>query len=336
MIVKNVRVKKRANLNEVIPLETPFSVTIEPCNICNFSCEFCPTGDKNLIESVNRQSAVMSFQLFTKIVDDISCFPNKLKKVFFHKDGEPLLNKNLPKMIEYAKKHNISEEYWLTTNGSLLNEKTSLELIDSGLDLIRISVEAVSNEGYKKISKVDFNYDKLVENIKFLYDNRKQCRIYVKILDTGLTEEEKNKFVNDFKSISTDITIDLLSGWSNSEVKDFTLGTKPKLNSDKEKFIVKEVCPYPFYNLVVNSDGTVCNCCCDWSHNTIIGDAKKQSLMEIWNGQEMFDFRKMHLKKQRNKNKACRSCYAIKTLPDNIDDYAEEILERLARQRNNK
>jgi radical SAM protein with 4Fe4S-binding SPASM domain len=335
MITKNIRTKKRINLNEVIPLETPLSITIDPCNICNFSCEFCPTGDKKLIESVSRESAIMEFELFTKIIDDISNFPNRLKKMFFHKDGEPLLNKNLPKMIMYAKDKNISDEYWLTTNGSLLNETMSLELIDSGLDLIRISVEAVSNEGYKKISKVDFNYDKLIKNIEFLFKNRKECRIYVKILDYGLTVEEKNKFLNDFRNISTEVSIDLLSGWSFSEVKDFTLDTKPKVNSDKENFIIKEVCPYPFYNLVINSNGTVCNCCCDWSHSTIIGDVRKQSLVEIWNGQQMFEFRKMHLNKQRNINKACKSCYAIKTLPDNIDDYADEILDRLSRQQEN-
>lgn len=329
MLVKNIRTTERQKLQELIPLDTPFSLTIDPCNMCNFSCQFCPTSDKELLNKVGRKSGVMSKELFFKIIDDSTHFKKRFKKIFFHKDGEPLLNKDLPEMIKYAKEKNVAEEYWITTNGSMLNEELSLKLIDSGLDLIRISVEAVSNVGYKSISKIDFDYNKLIKNVEFLYKNRNKCRIYAKILDWGLDDKEKEKFINDFKDITTEVSIDNLSGWTYSELKDFTLGQQPEKSSDNEELINKEVCPYPFYNMVINYDGTVSMCCCDWSHNTIVGDATIENLYDIWKGEKIFEFRKMHLEKQRHQNLACKTCYSIKSLPDNIDKYANEILQRL-------
>jgi len=309
-------------------------IRIDPCNLCNFRCAFCPTGDHELLQSVGRPKGMMDYNLFCKIINDISAFDSKLKKLYLYKDGEPLLNKRLPDMIRYAKNSNVAEECWITTNGSFLNPKINCELIDAGLDLIRISIESVSNEGYQKVARVKLNYEKLKENIAHLYSNRKKCRIHVEIVDCGLLDLEREKFYRDFEEISTSIHIDSLMGWSMSNSKDFTLGTNPEKSPDGLSIIAKQVCTFPFYTLTINFDGSVSICCVDWSHSTIVGDLKRQSIKQIWEGEELFKFRKMHLQKQKVRNKACADCQYLDTLQDNIDDYSEVILEKLIQNRN--
>ena len=86
----------------------------------------------------------------------------------------------------------------------------------------------------------------------------------------------------------------------------------------------KEVCPFPFYSCVINCDGTVTICCVDWNKKTIIGDLKKNSFEEIWNGDAANKFRKMHLMRERYKNESCKNCRFLYTSVDNLDDFQVE------------
>lgn len=323
------KIEERIRLEESIPLTTPFAILIEPTNLCNFTCKFCPTGNSELLKSVSRPRGVMDYNLFVKVINDIKMLDKKLKKLYFYKDGEPLLNKDLVRMIKYAKDNDVALDYRLTTNGSLFNKKLNLLLIESGLTNITISIYAVSGQGYRNLCKTNIDYEKMVENITHLYKNRRQCYINVKIIDVGLPNYEKQKFMNDFGNISDSIHIDNLMGWSLSSLKDFTLGRNSTSSPDGRDLVIKNVCPLPFYSLSVNYNGTVSICCVDWSHFTVIGDLKREHLLDIWNGNKLFEFRRMHLLEERHNNRACKDCQYRSTLPDNIDDYARDILKRL-------
>ncbi|PIT88146.1 MAG: radical SAM domain-containing protein [Candidatus Magasanikbacteria bacterium CG10_big_fil_rev_8_21_14_0_10_36_32] len=331
-MLKSLREKDRKNLSELIPLEMPFTLLVEPTNLCTLACKFCPTSDVDLLKKFNRQQGMMDYELFKKIIDDIKTFNSKLKKLYLYKDGEPLLNPKLIDMIQYAKDMDVAEDIRLTTNGTLLTPEMNRKLVQAGLNLIQISINAVSDEGYNKICNRKVSYKKLVENITDLYNNRGCCQMHIKFLDCNRSVEEREKFVKDFQKISTSINIETLHGWSASDAKDFTLNIEPDTTPDGVAFIPKEVCPFPFFSLAINFNGTVSICCVDWSHGTVVGDLRKQSLREIWEGKALYDFRVMHLKKQRHYNRACKDCCYITTASDCIDDDAVVILERLAKK----
>jgi radical SAM protein with 4Fe4S-binding SPASM domain len=198
--------------------------------------------------------------------------------------------------------------------------------------MVCISVEAVSSEGFKKIAKAKINYEKFVENVADLYNRRGNCEIYVKIADSGLSAEEIEKFYADFQPISTKIAVEKLMGWSNSDVKDFTLGTKPD-TYDGLPLIPKLVCAYPFYVMAVNADGSISLCGNDWAQGTVVGNIRDNSLTEIWNSDNLYEFRKKMLLGNRKDIKVCADCYYLQIVPDNIDPYREDILEKLAAAR---
>jgi MoaA/NifB/PqqE/SkfB family radical SAM enzyme len=91
-----------------------------------------------------------------------------------------------------------------------------------------------------------------------------------------------------------------------------------------------QVCPYIFYSFSINSDGTASTCFLDWSRKLIIGNAKVQSVKDIWNGTELFDYQRMFLSRKRKKHPVCCQCGQLSHgLPDNIDAYADELLAEL-------
>lgn len=325
---KDMRCEKRQPLQDLIPLPAPYLLYIDPTSACNFKCEFCPTADLDLLKRVGRKAAVMPMELYRKIIDDLQKFGIKLKLLSLYKDGEPLLHKEFPEMVRIARRAEIAERIWTKTNGSKLCPELNRELVDAGLHTINISVEATSAEGYKKIAKVNIDYDRFRDNIADLYARRGDMQIYVKIADYGLTPQEIEQFYADFQPICTHIAVEKLMGWSNSELKDFTLGTRPD-TYDGLPLVRKEVCAYPFYVMAVNADGGVSLCGNDWSHETVVGNVATESLKEIWEGERLYEFRKMMLEGRRKENKACRECYYLQIVPDNLDPYREQLLQTL-------
>jgi MoaA/NifB/PqqE/SkfB family radical SAM enzyme len=57
-----------------------------------------------------------------------------------HGVGEPMLVKNLPKMVRYLKDRGTYVLF--NTNGTVLNERNGRALIDAGLDELRVSLDA--------------------------------------------------------------------------------------------------------------------------------------------------------------------------------------------------
>lgn len=327
---RDLRAKQRETLEKVIPLPAPLVAYIEPTNLCNFRCQFCPTADPDLLKKVERPKGSMSFELFCRLVDDMKQFDRKLKVVNLYKDGEPLLHRQFPEMVRYLKQADVTERILLKTNGSLLDPELNQRLVAAGPDIICISAEAVSGEGYRKIAGAKIDYDTFRENIRDLYTRRGDCEIHVKLANSGFPPQEIETFYADFEPIATRVWVEGLMGWSYSSVKDFTLGTNPT-TFDGTPLAPKLVCPFPFYAVAVNFNGTVSLCCADWSHSTVVGDITQESLPSIWNGPSLFAFRKMHLEGKRGSNRACGDCYYLDCAPDNIDEHRTTILENLAR-----
>jgi len=320
------------------PLATPVEVMIDVSNLCNFRCLFCPTGDPELLESVGRPKGNMEFDLFCKIIDDIGKFNKRVKYLHLYKDGEPFLNKDLGRMIAYVKSKDIAVSVETTSNGVLIDETRAIEIIEAGLDRIRISVAQVNDTGYKNITQTYSDYKTIRKNVKFLYyekvRRKSPLEINCKILDCGFSDTEINKFLDDFGFISDGVSCDTLMGWSLTDVKDFTLGLPIETGTDG--FIPlnrnRKVCPTPFYTLAINFNGLVSVCCVDWSWGTIVGDVSRESLFDIWNGRKMKEFRILHLRGERVKIKPCANCHYIMGLNNQlgeIDGYSEYLLDKI-------
>ena len=166
----------------------PVCLYLEVTNRCNLLCETCPRTFEDL-----EPPADMSWDLFTRIVDQVPA----VARVVLHGVGEPMLVKTLPRMIRYLKDRGTYVLF--NTNGTLLNPKKFPELIDTGLDELRVSLDAADRKSYAAIRGKDF-FLRIVRDVKKFTSYQKEIDAVnprVSLWLTGLKEtvEQLPEFV---------------------------------------------------------------------------------------------------------------------------------------------
>lgn len=131
----------------------PVCLYLEVTNRCNLLCETCPRTFEEL-----EKPADLSWELFTRIVDQV---PN-IARVVLHGVGEPMLHKDLFRMVRYLKDRGTYVLF--NTNGTLLNPKKFQAMVDSGLDELRVSLDAADRESYKRVRGKDY-FDRIVRDV---------------------------------------------------------------------------------------------------------------------------------------------------------------------------
>ena len=320
----------RTRLETVIPLKTPFVLHIEPTNACNFKCEFCINHDNALYEKLGIKRGFMERRVFEKIIDDCKKFPNKIKRIYLHHRGEPLLHKEILDFIRFAKDAQVADQLVMFTNGALLTKEQAEKLGNCGLDLIQISVEGVTAEKYQAVTGCKIDYDKFLENIAHLYHKKSpDTVIHAKILNCGLSDSEKEKFYHDFSQISDDCYIETLIDMCPSDIMDTTLGFGRTTTQEGKELREKLVCTQPFYVTAVEYDGMVTGCTCgDWRNTLIMGNILEEEFYNIWNGKKFIEFRKAQLNGERRRYLSCSDCKGIFNQLDDIDVYRDDLIKR--------
>jgi len=324
-----VDTKDHVVLGEVLPLAVPFVLVIDPSNLCNFRCRFCPTGSDDLIKKTGRYQGLLDFDLFKKIIDDLEEFDEPVKVLRLYKEGEPLIHPQFSEMVRYGKNSKKILKVDTNTNGALLNPKLNRQIIEAGMDQINISVNGINAEQFFKFTKTKVDFDKYVSNVRDLYENKGNCEICIKSIKENLSVDDQSKFFDIFGDMADRIFLESLSpAWSEFEFD----GIEMKFNAGHlgQPIEDREVCPYPFYIMVINSDGKTSLCIGDWQHKLGYGDTRQQSVKQIWLSDIVNDYRLAHLEMRRGEVDVCKNCQVVShgTL-DNIDKYASEIKQRL-------
>jgi MoaA/NifB/PqqE/SkfB family radical SAM enzyme len=166
----------------------PVCLYLETTNRCNLLCTTCPRTYEEL-----EPPADMSWELFTTIVDQV---PN-IERAVLHGVGEPMLVKNLPRMVRYLRDRGTYVLF--NTNGTVLNERNGRALIEAGLDELRVSLDAANAKSYRAIRGKDY-FGRILRNVRAfrsLQEREGRDRPRVSAWLTGLKEtiEELPAFV---------------------------------------------------------------------------------------------------------------------------------------------
>ena len=143
------QVTSRESLTE----QAPVCLYLEVTNRCNLLCETCPRTFEALEPPQD-----MSMDLFRRIVDQVP----GVRRVVLHGVGEPMLVKHLPDMVRYLKARGVHVLF--NTNGTLLAPRKHQEIIDTGLDELRVSLDAAEAATFLKVRGKDM-FDRIVRNV---------------------------------------------------------------------------------------------------------------------------------------------------------------------------
>jgi len=121
----------------------PKVVFIEVTNQCNLLCQTCP---RTYFQ--REPLKTLSLNEFIFIAEQ---FP-QMQRALLHGIGEPMLNAELPEIIRYLKERKV--EVIINSNGTLLTDKWQRNLIQSGLDQYRCSIDGATDATYARIRGV--------------------------------------------------------------------------------------------------------------------------------------------------------------------------------------
>ena len=184
---------------------------------------------------------------------------------------EPMLDKNIFNLISMVRNYLPESNIEMVTNGDPLNLKRLKKLFLSGLNKILISA----------------------------YDGKKESDMLEDLcVQANLTEKQyivRHRYYSEEQDFG--ITLSNRSG----------LMAEAEFKIEALKEPLKKACYIPSYTFFLDYQGDVLMCPHDWGKKVILGDLKKEKLIDIWFSKRFMSIRKMLNKSNRN-FKPCNVC----------------------------
>src|SRR5262249_48130099 len=122
----------------------PRSLYLEATNRCDSKCQTCVRTFSTLEPPKDLTLAEVQ-----RLVEQVP----GLERVVLHGIGEPLLNKQIFAIVAYLKARHVTVLF--NSDAISLTRQRALQLLDSGLDEYRVSMDAATRETYARIRGVD-------------------------------------------------------------------------------------------------------------------------------------------------------------------------------------
>jgi sulfatase maturation enzyme AslB (radical SAM superfamily) len=264
----------------------PKMVRIETTNHCNANCGFCPRA------SMGREKGFMDQGLYEKIIDQ--CSEGGCSVLHLHNFGEPLLDKQLPQRIRFAKDKGIGFVK-IFTNGSLLCDSTAEALLNSGLDEIKISMDGADAVEFNRL-RSGLDHGRILQNIK---DFRKMRDLngfkHPIITATCVQTSDRKKTREMLRGVVDRLVFADLHNW----------GGEGGLS---RKRTIRQPCARLWQTFTILFTGDVALCCMDYAGKVILGHCSHEKIANIWEGPLYRNVRKKHRDSEQRELSVCNEC----------------------------
>jgi MoaA/NifB/PqqE/SkfB family radical SAM enzyme len=286
----------RLRLNMLLKREVitnfPVKAYIEPTLFCNLRCPACPTG----LQLGVRPSSTLSFDLFKSAIDEMADYLFVLQ---MYNWGEPLLHRQTPEMIRYARDKNI-ENIRLSTNLSLnLTDDYIERLVRSGLTELIVSLDGTSSETYSKY-RVRGEFDLVSRNMMRIQEAKTRLglttpEVVWQFLVFKHNEHEIGRAQAEYREWGAD-RLDVFG--AEMPEKEYAEGFEPstipaynqyhpdhpqQLEMKRYKKSGKS-CSWLYGVLVLNPNGKVSSCCSVVNQGDDFGEySRSDGLFKAWN-----------------------------------------------------
>jgi len=276
----------------------PSTLWIEVTNRCNLHCLMCDR------DSLTRPQADIEWSMFEKIADE--AIKLGVRRIKLNRYGECLMHPKIHEMTKYLKSRGVPWVFFVS-NGTLMNEDRRKAIVDSGLDLLVVSIDGYTAETYETIRR-GARLDKVRTNVEELIRLRNESgkkRPLVQI-NTVLMQD------------NADEVPDLIRYWEDRadlvSVRSYgvtgTLGDRSVL---AEEHFDNELspCHFIYSSMLTFVNGDVTICCADFNGALVIGNVTKQSLADMWRGAAYEKIRELMKGGRFNElPPICRTCLA--------------------------
>jgi MoaA/NifB/PqqE/SkfB family radical SAM enzyme len=296
----------------------PTTVDVEVTNRCNAKCHFCPRDR-------TPHQGLMSPEVFAKALERaveyrgrIADLPNPNVHISLCGLGEPLLNRNVVDYVRRAR----AEEFFvkMSSNGSLLDERRSADLLEAGLQQILINV-GEEGDDYEAVYHLPF--ERTLENVlRFNEMAAGVCEVTMVIVDHRGDQDHVARMKDYWSELGIPhaLTYEVMNRGGSLFVEHMQYGTYSE-QAEALAMLEREggaLCAAPFLYLFVGYDGQYYLCCADWEKQAPLGSIFDNSFVDVV-GQKI-----EHL---RSREPVCRTCNL-----DPLNKLTEEIRAEAAGQ----
>jgi radical SAM protein with 4Fe4S-binding SPASM domain len=294
----------------------PFMMMVEPTNFCNLKCPLCPSGNGEM----QRDRGNMDLDRYRTFIDEIQ---HHVMLLMLWNQGEPFINKGFLDMVRYARERRIA--VMTSTNGHFVRTpEQALEVVDSGLAEIIISLDGVDQETYEKY-RVGGSLETVLEGARLLADAKEQRQSNTPLVNLQFIVFRHNE--NDLEqaeALSHELRADKFlvktaQVYGADDAATFLpeeelyrrYEDSPEEKGDDDLRVKGQPatgCKVLWYSSMVNWNGDVAPCCFDKDVDFSMGDAfNGQTFADIWQGTPYKKFRQRILDDRRSVD-MCRNC----------------------------
>ena len=274
----------------------PPYLQLEPSSICNFRCVFCYQTD---IEFSARRSGYMGnmkLDLFKTVIDQAE---GNVEFLSFASRGEPLVNKDFSKMLEYCVGKFLNLK--VNANASLLTEEKCHALLAGGATTVVFSADAADDPLYSQL-RVNGNLDQVRQNI----ENFQRIRE---------TQYSSVPMISRVSGVMVDESQDMGSmkrAWGGMVDQISFVTYNPWENVYQAPHSrVKSHCSDLWRRMFVWYDGVVNPCDTDYKSKLKVGNINDQSLSDIWRSGNYENLRSIHRNRERAQVSPCNRCVVV-------------------------
>jgi MoaA/NifB/PqqE/SkfB family radical SAM enzyme len=128
----------------------PWNVQIDLTNQCNNDCIACwcnspLLGDKAMPPTIRNKA--LDYGTVIKLIDELD--EMGVRAIYFTGGGEPFMHPQILDIMRHVKKKSIHLD--MSTNFTLVDEKTAEEIVDIGIDHMNLSIWAGTPETYARL-----------------------------------------------------------------------------------------------------------------------------------------------------------------------------------------
>lgn len=264
----------------------PKIVRIETTNHCNARCIFCPH------DTMDRTPGFMDEALYERIIGECALHPNVL--LHLHNCGEPLMDERLPRMIRHAKKKGVGFVK-VFSNGSLLQGDMAENLLSSGLNEIKISIDGANPMEFSRVRR-GLDHTRIIENVKRFKQMRDSGnRDLPRITATCVLTSSRRASRAMLQDAVDNVVFGDIHNWG---------GESPPPKSKA----IRQPCSRLWQTFTVLYTGEVALCHMDHAGKSILGHSRKQTICEIWNSPPYQRMRNLHRDSRQQWIRLCNNC----------------------------
>ena len=272
----------------------PKVIEIQFHNKCNSNCLICPYKDMQY----NYEN--MSEELFDKFLNEID--ETKLVRLIPYLNNEPFLDRNFVDKVEKIRSRYKKIELEISSNVSVISEEDIDRLSKMNITDFRLSVFGYSQDTYKKLMP-GLNREITFKKLEMISEKLKNSNTVVSIVMIDNNEIPEEEFIN--MAVLCEKLGFKFERWG---YLDRSNNVTYKSNNISNERVCTCEQNRPIERMHILSNGDVIFCCQDWKHTIVLGNIKKNTISEIWNGQQYNDVRESLYNVKTNGPEICKRC----------------------------